>query len=170
MTNKDLTRKLTIGGVFAALAIGFMYMLGLTAFDLSVLIVCSLMTMVVLVECGAKLAWVYAAVTSVLAVILLPSKLYAFEYLMFGALYPIIKMYFERLRALFAWLLKISLLDSLLMICLILANYVFTGGDFFPLAVPTVIVGTLFFILYDVCLTLCISFYMIKLRKRFKRK
>ncbi|MGN1346943.1 MAG: hypothetical protein ACI4V1_09155, partial [Eubacteriales bacterium] len=130
MTNKSMTQKITLGGVMAALALALMYLLGLTALDLSVLVVCSLMTMLVMVECGPKLTWVYAAVTSALALLLLPSKLYALEYLMFAALYPIVKMYFERLRSLFAWLLKLSFLDSMLMICVILANFVFTGTDF----------------------------------------
>lgn len=170
MTNKNLTKKLAFGGVMAALAITFLYLLGLTALDLSVLIVCSLLTMLVMVECGTKITWVYAAVTGVLALILLPSKLYAVEYLLFAALYPIAKMYFEKLQGLFAWLLKLSVLDSMLMLCIILARTIFPGTDFFPLTVPTLLIGTVFFILYDMAMTLCISFYMIKLRKKFREK
>ena len=125
MTNKNLTKKLALGGVMAALCIALLYLLGLTAFDLSVLVLCSLMTMLVMVECGVKVTWIYAAVTSVLALLLLPSKLYALEYMMFAALYPILKMYFERLPAMYAWLLKISCLDSMLMLCLVLVRLVF---------------------------------------------
>ncbi len=168
MTNKNLTKKLAFGGVMAALAVALLSLLGLTALDLSVLIVCSLMTMLVMVECGVKITWLYAAVTGVLALLLLPSKLYAVQYLLFAALYPIAKMYFERLRSLFAWLLKLSVLDSMLMLCLILVRTVFLGTDFFPFTVPTILIGSAFFILYDMALTLCISFYMIKLRKKFK--
>ncbi len=168
MTNKNLTKKLAFGGVMAALAITLLYLLGLTALDLSLLILCSLMTMLVMVECGVKITWVYAAVTGVLALILLPSKLYAVQYLLFSAVYPIAKMYFERLRAMFAWLLKLSILDSMLMLCLILVRTVFIGTEFFPFTVPTILIGSAFFILYDLALTMCISLYMIKLRKKFK--
>ena len=80
----------------------------------------------------------------------------------------ILKMYFERLPAMYAWLLKISCLDSMLMLCLVLVRLVFTTADFFPFAMPTFILGTAFFILYDIVLTMCISVYMIKLRKIFK--
>ncbi len=170
MTGKNLTKKLALGGVMAALAVALLYLFGMTAFDLSVLVLCSLMTMLVMVECGTKVTWVYAAVTSVLALLLLPSKLYALEYVMFAALYPIFKMYFERMRAMFAWILKISCLDSMLMICLILVRTVFTTADFFPFSLPTIVVGTLFFVLYDIVMTMCISVYMIKLRKIFKIK
>jgi uncharacterized membrane protein len=107
-------------------------------------------------------------VTSVLAFLLLPSKLYAIQYLMFSALYPIFKMYFERMNPVFAWMLKVSCLDSMLMICLILVRTVFTSADFFPFAMPTLIVGTLFFVFFDIVTTMCISVYMIKLRKIFK--
>lgn len=168
--NKINIQKLTFGGVMAALAVAIMYLLGLTALDLSTLVVCSLMTMLVMVECGPTITWIYAAVTSVLALLLLPSKLYAIEYVMFAALYPIAKMYFERLRAMFAWMLKISLLDSMLMLCFILTKAVFTSADFFPMKPLTVVLGTMFFILYDVTLTLCVSFYMIKLRRVFHKK
>ena len=112
MTNRKLTKQIAFGGVMAALAIALLYLLGMTAFDLSVLLLCSLMTMLVMVECGAKTTWTYAAVTGVLALLLLPSKLFAIEYVLFAALYPIVKMYFERQRALFAWPLKLSFLDS----------------------------------------------------------
>ena len=163
-----MTKKLAIAGVMAALAVALLYLLGMTAFDLSVLVLCSLMTMLVMVECGVKVTWIYAAVTAVLALLLLPSKLYAIEYLMFAAIYPIFKMYFERMPAVFAWLLKISCLDSMLMLCLVLVRLVFTTADFFPFTMPTFIIGTAFFIVYDIVMTMCISVYMIKLRKIFK--
>ncbi|MBO5670156.1 MAG: hypothetical protein II333_08150 [Clostridia bacterium] len=166
--SKNLTKKLALGGVMAALCVALLYLLGMTAFDLSVLVLCALMTMLVMVECGVKTTWIYAAVTSVLALLLLPSKLFAIQYVLFSALYPIFKMYFERMNQVFAWMLKLSCLDSMLMLCLILVRTVFTNADFFPFAMPTLIVGTLFFIFFDIVMTMCISVYMIKLRKIFK--
>ncbi|MBE6711556.1 MAG: hypothetical protein E7579_10610 [Ruminococcaceae bacterium] len=168
MKHKTMTKRIALGGVMAALAIALLYLLGMTAFDLSVLVLCALMTMLVMVECGVRTTWIYAAVTSVLALLLLPSKLYAIQYLMFSAVYPILKMYFERMPALFAWLLKISCLDSMLMMCLVLVRLVFTTADFFPFTMPTFLLGTVFFVLFDIVMTMCISVYMIKLRKIFK--
>lgn len=168
MTNKAMTKRIAFGGIMAALTIVMLYLFGLTAFDLSVLVFCSLVAMLVTVECGLRVAWIYTAVTAVLALILLPSKLYAIEYILFAALYPILKLYFERLNAVYAWLLKLSCLDSMLMLCLVLARLVFTTADFFPFAMPTFILGTAFFIMYDIVMTLFISLYMIKLRKIFK--
>ena len=166
--SRNLTKKLALGGVMAALAVALLYLLGMTAFDLSVLVLCALMTMLVMVECGVKTTWIYAAVTAVLALLLLPSKLYAVQYLLFSAVYPILKMYFERLPALFAWMLKISCLDSMLMLCLVLVRLVFTTADFFPFTMPTFLIGTVFFVFFDIAMTMCISVYMIKLRKIFR--
>ena len=144
MKSKDMTKKLTLCGIFAALCIVFLYIGGFTVADLSLLVVCAIMTMVILVETGEKYAWVYVGVTSTLALILLPSKLYALEYIMLSAVYPILKMHFERMRNL-------------------------AGDEFFSLSVVTVAVGTVFFVLYDFCLSACITLYMVKLRKKFTK-
>ncbi|MGN1409048.1 MAG: hypothetical protein ACI4XJ_02610 [Eubacteriales bacterium] len=169
MKNKSLTKNITLCGIFAALCIVFLYVGGLTVADLSILVICSIMTMIILVETGEKTAWIYAAVTSTLALILLPSKLYAIEYIMLSAVYPILKRHFERMRPLFAWPVKLSCLDCMLLLVIILGQYVFMAGDeFFALSAVTILVGTLFFIIYDLCLSACITVYMVKLRKKFK--
>ena len=161
------TKKITLCGVFAALAMVMLYIGGLTVMDLTVVAVCALMTMVIVIEAGVRYAWIYAAATAALALILLPNKIYAVEYICFAAVYPAAKLYFERLRPLFAWPVKISFLDMLLLGCVILAQHVFLLGDeYFPLNVVTVLVGTAFFVLYDFALTVCVTFYIVKLRKR----
>ncbi len=170
MRMKSTTKKITLCGIFAALCIAFLYIGGFTVADLSVLIICAIMTMIVLVETGEKYAWMYVGVTGVLALLLLPSKLYALEYIMLAAVYPILKMHFERMHSLFAWLVKISTLDCMLILLVLLGQYVFMAGDeFFALSAVTVIVGTLFFVLYDFCLSACITLYIVKLRKRFAK-
>lgn len=165
-------KTLAFCGVCAALNIVFMLAGSIfELFDLSILVICSLVTMLVVVECGAGAAWVFAAASSALAFILLPNKLYAIEYLLFAAMYPIVKMYFEKYRALFAWPLKLSFLDSALLLCVILGQYVFLmGDDYYSFKVITILIGTAFFILYDITLTACISVYMIKIAPRLKKK
>lgn len=169
MDQKSRTRKLALCGVFAALCIVFLWLLGMTVLDLSVLVVCALMTMLLVVEAGEKMTWLYAAATAVLTLLLLPSKFYAIQYILFGAVYPILKLHFEKLPAVFAWPVKISCLDSMLLLCVVLAQVLFKLGDeFFPLSWITIGLGTLFFILFDLTLSLCISLYIVKLRKKLK--
>ena len=169
MDQKSRTRKLALCGVFAALCIVFLWLGGMTVLDLSVLVVCALMTMLLVVETGEKMTWLYAAATAVLTLLLLPSKFYAIQYILFGAVYPILKLHFEKLPAVFAWPVKISCLDSMLLLCVVLALVLFKLGDeFFPLSWITIGLGTLFFILFDLTLSLCISLYIVKLRKKLK--
>ncbi|MBE6541907.1 MAG: hypothetical protein E7672_05625 [Ruminococcaceae bacterium] len=167
MKNKEMIRNISVAGIFAALAIAFMYIGGLTMLDLSVLVVCSLMTMILVVETNVRMAWIYAAVTSVLALILMPSKLYAIEYVMFSALYPILKLYVERISPIPAFIVKISILDTMLLSSIVLAQKVFLLGDeWFSLNLITILLGTVFFVVYDLCISTFITFYMVKLRKR----
>lgn len=171
MKDGSITKKIAVCGILAALAIIMLYLGGLSVLDLTVVLICSFITMLVMVETGEKFTWIYFTVTSVLSLILLPSKLYAIEYILFGALYPILKMHFEKLRALFAWILKISVMDMMLLCCVVLGQFVFhLGEEYFSLSVLTVVIGTVFFIFYDFTLTLFISYYMVKLRKKLRFK
>ena len=163
----NTTKRTALCGVLAALALVMLYIGGLTVLDLTVIAACALITMVIVVEAGVKYAWIYAAATSTLAIILLPNKLYAIEYICFAAVYPVAKLYFERLGRVWAWIAKIAFLDVLLLICLILAQYVFAlGEEYFSLNFVTMVLGTAFFIVYDFALTTCITFYLVKLRKK----
>ena len=171
MKNKNLTKQITLCGIFAALAVVFLLIGGMTVLDLSVLCVCALMTMLLVVEAGVKMTWIYAAVTGVLALIFLPNKLYAIEYIIFSAVYPMVKLAFERLPQLMAWPLKISFLDTMLLICIVLGQKVFLLGDeYYALTAGTVLAGTLFFVLFDMALTACITVYLVKLRKKLGLK
>ena len=169
MDKKSATRKVAVCGVFAALCLVILWLGGMTVLDLSVLVVCALMTMLLVVETGERMAWIYAAATSALTLILLPDKLYAVEYILFAAVYPILKLHFEKLPALLAWPVKISFLDSMLLLCVVLGRFVFMAGeDYYALSWVTIGVGTAFFVLFDVTLSLCISLYIVKLRKKLR--
>ena len=160
-------RKTAFCGVFAALTLVLLYFGGMTVLDLSVILICSLVSVVVIIETGDKWGFIYAAATSVLALLLLPSKLYAVEYILFSAVYPIIKPRIEKIPSkAVAFILKIASLDLMLIGCVLLGQFVLHVGDeFFTLGVLTVVLGTVFFVLYDIVLTRCIIFYLAKLRK-----
>jgi len=168
---RNLTKKIALCGVLAALAIAMLYLGGLTVLDLSILLVCSLITVLTVIEAGTKMAWVYVAVTGTLAMLLLPNKLYALEYLMFGGLYPVLKGYIERLPKWPAFIIKVAMLDLMLLGCLIIGQLVMgLGEEYFSLSFITMAVGTLFFAFYDYTLTKCISYYIIILRKKLHLK
>ncbi len=155
----------------AALALASLYIGGITVLDLSVVLFCSMITMFVMIETGEKMTWTYFAVTAFLAFLILPSKIYAIEYALFGALYPILKSYIERIRGWISWALKLIVFNAMVASCVLLAKFVFVLGDeYFPLGVITFIVGSVFLVLYDRVLTMCITFYIVKLRNKLKFK
>ena len=155
----------------AALALALLYVGGITVLDLSVVLFCSMITMFVMIETGEKMTWTYFAATAFLAFLILPSKIYAIEYTLFGALYPIIKSYFERIRGWLSFALKLVAFNVMVAICVLLAKFVFLLGDeYFPLGVITFVVGSAFFVLYDRVLTKCVTFYLVKLRNKLKFK
>ena len=65
--------------------------------DLSAVMLASLCTLFVFIRLGSRQAWLLYGVTSVLALLLLPSKTVALEYLLFGGYYPILRAAVARL-------------------------------------------------------------------------
>lgn len=168
---KRETRWLTFSAILAAASVGLLYVGSLTVFDLSMILVCALVTMFLYVEAGRKFAGLYVAVTGLLCLILLPSKLMALTYILIGGVYPILKATFEKFRPLFAWALKLSVLDSMLLCLIVLAKLVFVAEDsYFDFTLPLLLGGTVFFIIYDLALTGCVTLYIVKLRRRLGMK
>ena len=165
----SLTRRLAFSAIIAALSVVFLYIGCLTSvLDLSAAALCALLTMLVVVEIGQRYAWLTVAVAGVLSMLLLPDKLVAVEYIFLGGIYPVMKAILEKLPYWFAWLAKLSLLDTMLLVTIALSKLVFFSGgesdlDFTWLVM---LLGTLFFILYDMTLSTCITAYITRLRKR----
>lgn len=170
-TRKNNTRWLTLSAILSAASVGILYIGSLTVFDLSMILLCALVTMFLYVEAGRKFAGLYAAVTGILCLVLLPSKLMALTYICIGGIYPILKASFEKFRSLFAWILKLSVLDSMLLLLIVLTKLVFVAEDsYFDFTLPILLGGTIFFIIYDLALTGCVTLYIVKLRHRLGMK
>ena len=164
---KRETRWLTLSAILSAASVGLLYIGSLTVFDLSMILVCALVTMFLYVEAGRKFAGLYVAVTGLLCFILLPSKLMALTYILIGGVYPVLKATFERFRAVFAWALKLSVLDTMLLGLIVLSKLVFVAEDsYFDFTLPILLGGTIFFVIYDLALTGCVTLYIMKLRHR----
>ncbi len=166
-----LSRKIAFSAIIAALSVVFLYIGSVSVLDLSAVVVCALLTMLVVVEAGEKFAWLTAAVTGVLSLLLLPNKLLAVEYIFAGGIYPILKAAMEKLPYWFGWIAKISLLDTMLLLTIALSKLVFTAGEpFYDFTLPVLAIGTVFFILFDLALTTCVTAYITRLRKRLGLK
>jgi hypothetical protein len=167
----SVSRKIAFSAILAALSVVLLYIGSISVLDMSSVVICALLTMLAVVEAGEKYAWLTALVTGALSLLLLPVKLPAVLYLFFGGIYPILKARMEKTPYWLSWLFKISTLDTMLLGTIALSKLVFTAEEpFFDFTGIVLLVGTVFFIVYDLALTTCVTAYITRLRKRLGLK
>ena len=180
------TRKLTLSSVICALGVVLLSIGSLVqTVDLSAAALASIMCIFAVIELGGAYPWALFVVTGLLSVILTPYGMAGWFYLAFFGYYPMVKDKVERLPKLWAWVLKILVLNIALFLCVVILYFLFfasTGGgltDAFVkifgesdlgelFAVAMVLAVNVVFVVYDVALTMIISTYINRLRHRFK--
>lgn len=170
--NKTNIRRLAAASMISALSFALMYVGTLAVvFDLSAAALGALGTAFAVIELRGPWPWLTAATCSVLCLLLLPDKFVALEYIMLGGLYPIVKSYVERLPKIPQWVLKLVYINVLLTVCLLLAKYVLMIDESWAVISAAVYaMANAAFIVFDLCLTVLISAYVNRLRKRLKIK
>ncbi len=158
--------------MLAALSFVLMYLGALSGvFDLCAVTVGALGCAFAVIELGGIWPWLVAAVCGTLSIILLPDKFAALEYIVLGGIYPIVKSYVERLPKIPAWLLKLIYFNVMLTLCLLAARFLIgTEEDWVTFNLIVYGAANIFFIIFDVALTMFISVYVLRLRKKFKFK
>lgn len=168
---KNETRTLVIAAAIAALGVVTLTLGAVVqVLDLSVAVIASLFVVFAVIELGGKYPYLVYAVTALLAMLLLPVKSAPLIYLCFTGYYPIIKSKLEKrcVRAPLCWLLKILIFNA------VLTAAVLVGTLVLHVPVPSVRYYWLLplltpvFVLYDVALTRLITFYLVRLRDRFR--
>ena len=165
------TRQIAVCGLLTALSVVFTWFGAVTdVLDLTMLMLSSFCIVFAVIEMGNRWAWLIWAVTAVLSLLLLPNKLAAVLYLM-GGMYPIAKAAFEKLHPAVSWILKLSAFNTIQLFFLLIAQKIFgmTGADYSFAAGP-ILFNNLVFFVYDITLTVFITFYLVKLRRRLKIK
>lgn len=162
-------RRLVTCAILSALSVVVLLIGGVTGvLDLSALVIASLCLAFCVIEIGVRQAYLIWAVTAVLSLILLPSKEIAVMYLL-GGTYPILKSSFERLHPLFTWLLKLSLFNSAFLLFLLAAQKLLgLTGIGYDFTAPTLLIGNAAFLVFDFALTVFISLYLIRFRRRIR--
>ena len=180
------TKNLTLCALLAAIGVALIFLGSvIEVLDLSVAAMASFFCIFAVIELGGAYPWLLYAVTSLLSVILMPYTMGGWFYLLFFGYYPILKEKLERLKKPIAWCLKLVILNAALLISVALAYFLFFGqtdgnlidafiyvfgGEGYGeiLALGVYVLVNVVFILYDIALTRLITFYFIKLRRRFK--
>ena len=163
------TRRISACGILSALGVICLSVGSLIEVtDLSMIMIASFLIAFAVIEMGKRWAWLIWGVTALLSLLLLPNKLAALLYLM-GGMYPIVKSTLERLRPLLSWAGKLVAFNGVQILFLLIARELFgmTGPDF-SLSWGVLLFNNVLFILFDIVLTVFITFYLVKLRRRLK--
>lgn len=135
--------------------------------DLTGICVASAFTAIAVVELGGAYPWLIWAVVSVISFILLPDKSIAAAYALFGGVYPMLKLYFERLGRIAEWAAKLGYDGAVLAALYALSRFVFG----IPQETGVLMVGlgvgyAVFFVIYDYALSVAMTLYVQRLRPK----
>lgn len=171
---KKDTFRVAFCGLISALALVLMLITGLFPFGTYALPCFSgfLLTAVV-IEFGAR--WAYAAygVVAVLSLILAGDKEAAVYFIALFGFYPIVKATIERLKSKpLQYIIKFAVFNVCVIGAFFVCKLVLMIPDeeftIFGVYVPWVflIIGEVFFFLYDRCTTVLVSYYIFKIRDK----
>ena len=167
------TKYLTVCAMLSALGV-LMLSLGavIEVLDLSVAVLASIFVVYVVIEIGGGYPWMVWGVTATLSILLVNPKTPALFYAVCFGFYPIIKEKWEKRSR---WLCRILKLITF-HVCLgtvVLILWLFfpaqldmSGVWWMPAALYAL--SLVVFIIYDFMLTRMISFYLFRLRNRFR--
>jgi len=181
----ERTKKLTLGAVLAAMGV---VLLTIGAFievlDLSMAALASFFCIFAVIEMGGGYPIMIYLVTGILSAILMPQSLGAWFYILFFGYYPIIKEKFEALSKPVAWILKLIVFNVSVTVYAVISYFLFFGdlevllNEFSSLLggieVGGILIASVYmilnivFVIYDFALTKLITFYLVKLRRRFR--
>lgn len=169
---KSSTRRLAAAAVLAALGVVLLTVGAfISVLDLSMAAIASLTVVFAVIELKGKYPFLIYLVTSVLSLLLLPSKTPALLFAAFAGYYPILKAYLEgRFSRTVSWLLKglafvaaFALFGFLSVKVLTLYELTWQAWYVAVLAAAVAV-----FVLYDIALTRLITAYLFRWRRRLR--
>ncbi len=163
--------KVSLGGVVGALSLVLMLLTSIVPFGTFAFpAFAGMMLISIVIELGYSWAFVVYGVVSSISLLMLTDKEAALFYVVFLGFYPIVKGLIEKIKSrLFQYIIKFVLFN----ICVIAAFYISINlmgipkesFNLFGVYLPWVflILGNIAFIVYDLCVTRIVTFYIIKL-------
>lgn len=161
----ESTKRLARLSLLTALGVGFLYLGSiLPSAQLAVIALAGFVSAVALMMYSAPWAAAVYAVTAALALLILPEKGCAILFTAFFGYYPILKSYFERFTdRRIGWLTKLALYTAAFFVLWLVGTELFLGSaELLPWYILWPL-GGVAFVVYDVCLTFLITFYIEKI-------
>ncbi len=174
---KELSFKVALGGVTAALSLILMIVAGVTtSLVYAIPMLTGAFLMAIVIEFGKGFAFLEYVAVSIISMLLLGNKEAAVMYVAFFGYYPIIKSFLEKhLKGFVCWIIKYLIFNVAMIVAYFIVSEIFmisfedieTLGKF---ALPLLLfIGNILFFMYDILLTRLVSIYIYKWRKSVKR-
>lgn len=169
--------KVALGGAVAALSLVLMFLTAVIPFGTFAFpTFAGMLLVVIVIEIGYGYASAVYVATAVLSFLLVPDKEAALIYTIFLGYYPIIKSLIERIsNKVVQYVVKIMLFNACMIGAFFIAvNLLSIPSDSFNLFgvyVPLVflLIGNVFFVLYDICVTRVVTIYLLKWRHKLNK-
>ncbi len=163
-----MTKRITFSAICLALTVIFLY--AASAFStgrIAALGLASLLCCICVSQFGVRYGIALYVGASMLALLLLPSKMFALIYVLFAGYYPIIKFFVEKLRKLWAeWILKILFFNLVAFLLYLIVRLFFAPVlESAPVLLvlqylgPAILILQVVFIIYDWMLSYMIGYY-----------
>ncbi len=174
---KNLTFRVALGGVTAAVSLILMLVAGMTtSFIYAIPMIAGAFLMMLVVEFGYGFAFVEYIAVALLSLLLLGDKEAAVLYAVFFGYYPIIKAVFEKhLKKMLCRIVKFLAFNLAMLVYYFVMTKLFMLSfddiaSFGKFALPLLLAaGNVLFVMYDVLLTRLVSIYIFKWRKSVRR-
>ena len=169
--------KVAMGGVVAALSLVLMFLSSVIPFGTFAFpTIAGILLILLVINLGYGYAAAVYFVTAVLSFLLVTDKEAVLYYAAFLGFYPIVKSLIERIPSkVVQYIVKIALFN----VCIIAAFYIGLtvlsipkeSFTLFGVYLPWLflIIGNVFFILYDLCVTKIVTIYLLKWHNRFNK-
>ena len=174
-SSRQEIRRLTLSALLCALGVLILALGSLfEVVDLTVAVLASFLCVWAVIELGGVYPWMVWAVTSVVALLLLPLKTPALFYAIAFGFYPIVKEKAEKRSTVISWVIKLVTLHVSLALSVLglwlLTPALFEGTLQILLLIGFYVACLVLFVIYDVALTRVITLYLVRFRHRFRIK
>ena len=167
---KNKTKAIAFSGIATSVILILLFLAGIIeVLDYTACAICGLIVTFILVEFGTSSAIGVYISSSILSLIIIPSKIATVLFIAFCGWYSFIKRYLERIRKPFDFILKMLIFNTALFIIYTLSKFVFIIENESTLVLLALLVVSNFtFIIYDTLITKLIWLYVNVYRKKLK--
>lgn len=174
---KQLSYKVALGGVIAALSLLLMILSGVTiSLEYAIPIIAGALLMMLVVEFGHGFAGLIYVAVSIISLLVLGNKEPAIMYVGFFGYYPILKSILEKhIKGFACWVVKYLIFNVAMVVSYFIVTKIFMISfedveSFGNFALPLLLfAGNIIFAMYDIVLTRLVTIYLYRWRKNIKR-